>query len=141
MYTGRRAELVRERAPGGPDEDVHRRGDVAASRQTASIFTIPPLYRVEQLLHVVAVAVLENDLDAFDIGNVLRRVALDHPQIRVFAHRDRPDAVLQSQEDRAVQGGDSNRVDGRKSGRDKKLELALIGEARKQSSVSNRIGS
>src|SRR6202158_6231190 len=59
-------------------------------------------HRFDQLGRVVADPVFEHGFNVFNISDLLRRVALDHDQIRLFAGSDGADAVQFSEKLRAV---------------------------------------
>ena len=82
-------------------EVLERRGGIAAAnedelRNPAVSRLAAPLpqphqtpHRSDQLLRVIPHAILENRIHLLHIRNVLRRIAIHHHQIRVFARRNR----------------------------------------------------
>src|SRR5436309_3099510 len=86
----------------------------SASRRTAPlVLSIATLHRLEQLLRVVADAVLEDDLHVLDVRDARRRIAFDDDEIGVLAGGDGADAIGASEERGAVERGDADRFDGR----------------------------
>ena len=67
--------------------------------------------RLQQFGAVVADAVLEHDLDLFDIADLRRGVATDNDQIRILPRSDRSDAIGQPEIGRAIQRPDPDRFD------------------------------
>src|SRR5579864_3494518 len=65
---------------------------------------------VDQLRRIVSDAVLEHELDVFDVGDAHRRIAFDDDEIGVLARRDRTEVVGPSQELRTVQSRDADRL-------------------------------
>jgi hypothetical protein len=53
-----------------------------------SVLPVTPFHRIQEPLRVVADAVLEDDFDVFNIGNLLGRIALDHHEVQVSAERE-----------------------------------------------------
>src|SRR5277367_4195269 len=56
-----------------------------------------PAHRLNQLRRVIPDAVLENRLHVFDVLDLLRRIALDHDQIRLLPRSDRSNTIHLSQ--------------------------------------------
>src|SRR5262249_47278376 len=100
-----------------------------------------PPDRVDQLRGVVTHAVLEDRLDLLDVGDVLRRVAVDDDEISLLARSDRADPVRDAQELRAVLRLDPDRLGRRESRLDEQLDFALVTEARQGPPDPCRIAS
>src|ERR1039458_1201401 len=87
-------------------------------------------HRFDQLGGIVADTVFEHGLNVLDVFDLLRRVALDHDQIRLLAGSDGADAVELSQELRAIRGRNVNGLQRCESRFNQQLNFALIAEAR-----------
>src|SRR5581483_647028 len=88
---------------------------VHASGFPKSILSVPTSYRIQQLFRVVADTVLEYDLHFLNILNPPRGIALDDDQVSILSNRNRSNLLLPSQIARAVQGGNLDRFERRKS--------------------------
>src|SRR4029077_7694879 len=99
------------------------------------------LHRIEQLFLVVSDAVLENDFDVFDISDTSGRITFHHHQVRILSDGNRADAIVASEEDRAVQSGDANGLHRWKAGVDQQLDFPLIAKAWNVAADADRIWS
>src|ERR1700742_2612987 len=84
------------------------------------------LDRLRKLHGVEADAVLEDGLDVLDVIDVLRGIARDDDEISHLAGGNRTDLLALTEIQRAVLGGDMNRLHGRESCIDQQLDAALI---------------
>src|SRR5438105_12675449 len=97
------------------------------------------LDRIEQLFRVVSDAILENDLDVFDIGDVSGRITFHDDEVRILSDGNRADVIVAPEEDRTVQSGDANCLDRCEAGVDQQLDLTLIAKAGNVAADTDRI--
>src|ERR1700685_1778637 len=79
------------------------------------VLTVPAGNRAKQFLRVVSNSILENDFCILDISNSLGRVVFDDYQIRVLTSLNGANAGLLAFKDRAIQRGNANGLNWRKS--------------------------
>ena len=87
-----------------------------ANDSAASILSVSATNGVQQLLRVVTDAILENDLNLFDIRNLSGRITLHHHKIRVFSNGYGTNLFLSAQVNSPVQSGNFDGFDRRESG-------------------------
>src|SRR5438105_7838641 len=83
--------------------------------------------RLYQLAGVISHTLFENQSHVRDIGDVGRRISVDHHEVRLLAHRNRANAIRSAEVGRPVQGADLDRLERREATRDEQLCLALAG--------------
>src|SRR4051794_38387686 len=98
-------------------------------------------YRFEQLLRIVSHAVLEHDLDIFDVGDGLCWVALNDDEVGLLSAGDGADVVAFAQKLGAVCRGDLDCLDWREASLDEQLHFALVRKTSKQSTIAGGIGA
>ena len=104
-----------------------------------SILAVASVYGIDELLRVIADAVLKDDLDLFNIRNRCGWIAFDDHEVCILAGGDGSDLALLAQVDRPVQGRNSNGLDRRESGLDQKFDFALVTESWDNATVSGGI--
>ena len=99
------------------------------------------LHRIEQLPGVISGAVLEDDLDVFDIRDASGWITFRYYQVRVLPGRNRADLVLAAEKYRTIQSRDPKGLDRREPGLDQELDLTLITKAGDVTADANRVRS
>src|SRR5688572_30396955 len=95
--------------------------------------------RINQLLRVVADALLEHGLDLTDVANRRRRIAVDDDQVCLLAGGEAAHPLVAAEILGAVQRRDRNRFERRETGVDEQLDLPLIGKARNHTAAAGRV--
>src|ERR1700744_2720005 len=91
-----------------------------------SPLTYQALHRLGQFLRVETNAVLEYELNIFDVLDVLRGIARNDHQIGRLAGGDRADLIAFAQISGAILCGDMNGLDWREACLDQQLQSPLI---------------
>src|ERR1700733_14424992 len=86
-------------------------------------------HRFNQLGRIITNSILKDRLHVFDVFNLLRWIAFDYHQVRLFPGRDRPDAVQLPQILSSVKRCNVNRFNRRESRFNQQLKFALIAKA------------
>jgi len=94
-----------------------------------------------ELRGVVADAVLEDDLNLFDVFDIGRRVSLQHDDVGSFAGSERTNLVELAEEFGAIRSGDVNGLELREACLDEKFHFALVAESGDHAAVSCGIES
>src|ERR1700747_1027244 len=90
----------------------------------------------DELCGVVTDAVLEDDLNPFDVFDIGRGVSLQHDDVGGFAGSQRANFVELAEEFGAVRSGDVNSLERREACLDEKFHFALVAESGDHAPVS-----
>ena len=95
----------------------------------------------DELRGVVADAVLEDDLNLFDVFDIGRGISLQHDDVGCFAGSQRTNFIELAEEFGAVRRGDVNGLERREACLDEKFHFALVAESGDHAAVSCGIES
>ncbi len=77
-----------------PLEPVPDSRQFAHTMVNCSVLPVSAFHRIQELLRVVADAILEDNFHFFNIRNLFRRIALDHHHIRILSRCYRADLFV-----------------------------------------------
>src|SRR5437660_9746071 len=106
-----------------------------------SVLAVASLHRIDQLLRIVADAVLENDFNIFHVRDMRCWIAFYDYEVCILSRGDRSDLVLLTHIGCAIQGGNLDRLQWRETGFHQEFNSALITETGNGGSIPRGVGT
>src|SRR5579864_2025505 len=84
--------------------------------------------RLNQFCRIISDAILENDFHLLDVLDFRGGVAVNHSEVGGFSRGQRANAIVFSEEFRAILRGDMNGLDGSEARFDEQFDFSLVAE-------------